>query len=301
MNEIGLLEKVLPGLKQHPSVFLGPGDDCAALELGADKLLLAAVDQVVSDIHYLRETTPAEKVAAKLLKRNLSDIAAMGGVAQWALLALASNNPDDDWFAAFYDGLRLCAEKYGISMCGGDLASLPAGKTSEVGSLTILGSVEQDLVCLRSGAVSGDLLVVTGSLGNSFESEHHLDFEPRLQEGRFLAENGFACAMIDISDGLLLDSTRLGLCSGLALQIDTTSLPLRDGASTAQALGDGEDYELLFAVNAKSLADLISQWAFETKLTCIGKFIDGNPGDVYNMDNVKLTENYKSGYEHTSK
>ncbi|QSH42460.1 thiamine-phosphate kinase [Lentisphaerota bacterium ZTH] len=301
MNEIGLLEKVLPGLQQHPSVYLGPGDDCAALDLGTDRLLLAAVDQVVGDVHYLRNRTSPERVAAKLLKRNLSDIAAMGGEAKWALLALASNNPADEWFTAFYEGLRLCAEKYGISLCGGDLASLPSGKTAEVGSLTILGIVEQDCICLRSGAVEGDLLMVTGQLGASFETEHHLDFEPRLAAGRFLAESGFARAMIDISDGLLLDATRLGIASAQAIQLDVAALPLRANATAAQALGDGEDYELLFALAADSFDDLVEEWPFDFELTCIGRFVSGKPGDILDNDNEKLTENYKSGYEHTSK
>ncbi len=298
MKEIKLLEKILAALKQDEKVFLGPGDDCAALDLGTGDLLLAAVDQVISAVHYERSTTAPRAAAAKLLKRNLSDIAAMGGKASWALLALASNTGDDEYLLEFYDGLREAAEKFNISLCGGDFASLPAGEAGEVASLTILGTVEQDLLCRRSGAQPGDIVFVTGSLGNSYESGRHLSFEPRLAEGRFLAAGAYANAMIDISDGLLLDAQRLAQASEAALMLELEHIPVNADATLEQALGDGEDYELLFCVSADKAEALRKEWPFATELTSIGEIRANPPGEVVSPDGENLSKRFKKGYEH---
>jgi len=298
MNEIKLLEKVLPGLQQDKSVFLGPGDDCAALDLGTGDLLLVAVDQLISSVHYDRSTSTAGAAGAKLLKRNLSDIAAMGGKANWALLALATNTDDDEYLLDFYKGLRECTEKFKISLCGGDFSSLPKGESGEVASLTILGTVERDLMCCRSGAQVGDLVFVTGALGNSYESGRHLTFEPRLAEGRFLAENDYANAMIDISDGLLLDAQRLAKASNVGLMLDLENIPVNIDAALEQALGDGEDYELLFCVPADKAGILQEEWPFETALTSIGKIKENPPGEVISPDGEDLSKRFKRGYEH---
>ena len=298
MNEIKLLEKILPDLKQDKNVFLGPGDDCAALDLGTGDLLLVAVDQVISAVHYDRMTTESQMAGAKLLKRNLSDIAAMGGKASWALLALATNTKDEKYLLGFYDGLREAAEKFNISLCGGDFASLPKGEPSEVASLTILGTVERDLMCCRSGAQAGDIVFVTGALGNSYESGRHLTFEPRLAEGRFLAKNAYVNAMIDISDGLLLDAQRMAKASGVALMLELGNIPVNADATLEQSLSDGEDYELLFCVPADKAELLRKEWDFETALTSIGEIRENPPGEVVSFDGEDLSERFKKGYEH---
>ncbi|MDD5698623.1 MAG: thiamine-phosphate kinase [Victivallaceae bacterium] len=298
MNEIKLLDKVLFGLKQDKNVFLGPGDDCAALDLGGGDLLLAAVDQVVAGVHYDRASTAPRAAAAKLLKRNLSDIAAMGGKAAWALLALAAAKDADKNLSEFYEGLREAAEKFNISLCGGDFAALPAKMTGEVASLTILGTVERDLICRRSGARPGDAVWVTGTLGNSYGSGRHLTFEPRLAEGRFLAEGGYVHAMIDISDGLLLDAQRLARASGAAMVLELPRIPVNADATLPQALGDGEDYELLFCVPANQAAALRQAWPFATRLTRIGKVRADPAGTVITPDGEDLTKNFRTGYEH---
>jgi len=298
MKEIKLLEKILPDLKQDKNVFLGPGDDCAALDLGTGDLLLAAVDQVISSVHYDRHTTAPRVAGAKLLKRNLSDIAAMGGKANWALPALATNTDDDKYLLEFYDGLREAAEKFDISLCGGDFSSLPQGELSEVASLTILGTVERDLMCCRSGAQPGDIIFVTGALGNSYQSGRHLTFEPRLAEGRFLATGAYVNAMIDISDGLLIDAERLAKASEVAIMLELGHIPVNADATLEQALGDGEDYELLFCVPADKAEILRKEWSFETALTSIGEIRANPPGEVTTPDGEDLSKRFKKGYEH---
>ena len=291
MNEESFVRKLSALFPQSPDVAVGPGDDCAVLDLGTADLLLAAVDQVISDVHYTKETSP-EAVAGKLLKRNVSDIASMGGVPTHALLSLAVNPMDEDWLLAFHQGMAKAAAAYGISIIGGDMAKLFAAGQSL--SLTILGKVERGKLCLRSNAGEGDLLYATGEFGNSFRSGHHLDFSPRLPEARFLAGD-FTCAMQDVSDGLLKDAARMAEASGLALQLDAGKIPLREGATPETALTEGEDYELLFALPERLRGRLESAWIFpDTKLTCLGRFVRGTPGQVSGVNENLIN----TGYDH---
>ncbi len=293
MKEIEILNKILPIFQQRPEISTGPGDDCAVIDLD-ETCLLAAVDQLAEGIHYYPNIAP-ERIAAKLLKRNLSDIAAMGGVPTYALLALASNRSDDQWFNKFYQGLEKEARRWDVSICGGDLSSLPAEGVKDVMSLTILGFCPLGRACLRANAKPGDLLYATGFFGNSLHSEHHLDFTPRLPEGKFLAKN-FSSAMIDVSDGLLLDASRIAKASSLALILDLSAIPLRSGADINSALSDGEDYELLFTVSPTFSEVLERNWNFETKLTRIGQFESG--AGVTSSDGRNLLKGLKTGYEH---
>ena len=209
-DELDILKKLLPTLPQAGSVAVGPGDDCAALEWSGDTLLLAAADQLIGGVHYYREATTPRRAGRKLMCRNLSDIAAMGGRPLWALLTVAASGRTPEWILEFCRGVSECGAEYGVSVVGGDIASLPA--PGEVTTLTILGTVRRGEIVRRSGAKPGDLLYVTGALGNSLAGGHHLDFEPRLAEGRFLAEGKYASAMLDVSDGLLLGVIITFLC-----------------------------------------------------------------------------------------
>ena len=296
-DELQLLREILPTLRQRPDVVVPPGDDCAAIDSGGTELLLAAVDQLIGDVHYYRQRTEPERIGAKLLKRNLIDIAAMGGRPAWALLTLALGGVSDDWLKRFYAGLEACARRYNVAICGGDLAALPPGIEGEVGTLTILGQVERTKLCRRTAARDGELLLVTGELGNSLASEHHLDFQPRLAEGAFLAGDFTRC-MMDISDGLLLDAQRLAEQSKTGIVLDTEALPLRSGANTGMALGDGEDYELLFTLPPEQLETLQNRWPFATRLSVIGRIAGQRPGTVVDRFGNHLSNKGNSGYVH---
>ena len=290
LEELKILTALLPELKQDGSVSVGPGDDCAVLKFpgAAGCELLAAVDQLARNVHYTSDTAP-ELAGAKLLKRNLSDIAAMGGTPLWALLTVAAGGRDAEWVLRFCRGVAECAEKYHVAVTGGDLAGL--GADTEVATLTILGEVPAGEAVLRSGARAGDAIYVTGEIGNSFFSRHHLVFTPRLAEGRFLRTH--AHAMLDVSDGLLLDARRLARASRVDLKIDAAALPLRDGAKLPDALSDGEDYELLFTAHA----GLEKLWRHDfAKLTCIGEVLPG-AGRVLDADGREYLHS-KAGYEH---
>lgn len=288
LEELKILEKLLPELRQDASVVLGPGDDCAVLKTSDGTELLAAVDQLARDVHYTSDTPPG-LAGEKLLKRNLSDIAAMGGTPRWALLTVAAGGRDAEWVLEFCRGVSRCAEKHRVSVVGGDLAGLKAD--TEVAALTILGEVPAGRAIRRSGARPGDALYVTGEVGNSFASRHHLTFSPRLAEGVFLRGN--ATAMLDISDGLLLDARRLARASQVDLRLDAARVPLRAGAHLPDALSDGEDYELLFTAPP----GLEKRWESGlAKLTRIGEVLPGTgrvldaDGKEYDLDRI--------GYEH---
>ena len=271
-----------------PSVHTSIGDDCAVLDVcGNGTCLLAAADQVISSIHFLPETDP-RKVAAKLLKRNICDICAMGGVPLYALVTIARKPLEEEYLMRFHEGLEKCAEEYKVSIIGGDTA----GNFAEgmVGTLTILGKVEKEKLCLRKNAKEGDLLYATGCFGNSFYSEHHLTFRPRVEECRFLAGT-YTCAMMDVSDGLLKDAQRFASASGLSVEIEEKNIPLRQGANIQMALSDGEDYELIFAVSPEKAPLLEKAWDFPgVPLSRIGRFVAEKE--------IEEEKKYKSGFDH---
>ncbi len=296
INELKILEQLLPTLRKSSELVIEPGDDCAALQLPGGQLLLVAIDQVIGEIHYDSQLTSPMVAGAKLMKRNLSDIAAMGGTPRWALLSLAVNGRSEEWILDFCSGVRDAGEAFGVPLIGGDLATLPM--VGEVGSLAILGEVPATEVVRRSGARPGDLLYVTGAIGNSYKSGHHLDFQPRLGEGRFLASKHLASSMLDVSDGLLLDAIRLAKASHVDLVLEVDAVPLRSGADRQLALSDGEDYELLFTVPAERAESLEREWSqgFAT-LTRIG-IVETGSGTVWSPTRENLSENRKVGYEH---
>jgi thiamine-monophosphate kinase len=295
MNELNLLRQILPTLQSGSTVVVGPGDDCAVIKFG-NCYLLAACDQVVADVHYLSDATAPERVGAKLLKRNLSDIAAMGGTPCECLTTIATSRDDESWFLRFFAGLNAEAQKNHTGICGGDISFLPAGaQVKEVTTLTILGQVEPDKICLRGNAKPGDFLCATGYFGNSFKSGHHLNFTPRLAEGLFLAGK-YTRAMIDVSDGLLLDASRVCGASQCGLQLFTDAILCRSGANLDAALHDGEDYELIFAVNPEKFAALQADWPFpQTPVTHIGVFND-QCGIITDRSGKIFTD--IKGYEH---
>ncbi len=291
MNEEMFVRRITDLFRKSPDVFTGIGDDAAALDLGlpGDMLLLAAADQVIEKVHFTPETEEV-RVAAKLLKRNLSDIAAMGGIPTHALVTVAMNPFSEEKLNRFQEGLACCADEYRVSVIGGDSGALP--DEGFAASLTILGKVTKQKLCLRENAKDGDFLYATGTFGDSFLSGWHLDFRPRIEQAAFLAGT-YTNAMIDVSDGLLKDAARMAADSSLALDIIPDAVPRRGHATLEQALTDGEDYELLFAVPPSRAAELEKNWCFDIPLTRIGSFINGEPGKVHH-----LPEFIKTGYDH---
>lgn len=241
LDELDLLRRITPLLPGNDSVIAGAGDDCAVLKWNDEYDLLVTVDQLIRGVHYTFSTSPAA-AGAKLMKRNLSDIAAMGGEPLWAVVTLASGESAAGGLQEFMQGVCSEGAKYDTAVCGGDISSVK--EDTFVATLTLAGRVPKGEAVMRSGAKPGDILYVTGVIGNSFASEHHLNFTPRLDLAAALRKE--AHAMLDISDGFLLDAQRLAASSQVDIEIDMNAVPLRSGAALPGALSDGEDYELLF-------------------------------------------------------
>lgn len=272
--EDALLERLLKLVPLPKGGLLGPGDDCAAIPCGRDMLLLKT-DCVAEGVHFTRAQNPA-KVGWKSLCRPLSDLAAMGGVPGEALITFFSPpDVESDWWIEFYRGLGRAARKFGVTVAGGEMSRQPAGIAV---SVALTGRVPRAEMLTRSGAGVGDLIYVTGRLGGS-GAGRHLSFTPRLEEGRWLASHRLATAMMDLSDGLGADLPRLVRASGCGFEVDQALLPLTPGCTAAQALSDGEDYELLITCHPSRASRLESAWksAFpKTRLTRIGQTTKAN-------------------------
>jgi len=217
----------------------------------------------------------------------LSDIAAMGGRPLAALITLAlPSNFDVPFVSAIYDGMNALARRYGVAIVGGETTTNPERMLI---SVSMLGECSNGI--LRSGARSGDAIFVTGELGGSILGKH-LEFEPRVAEGQWLAEHFPIHAMIDISDGLVNDLRHILKASGVGAELLAKSIPVSPAcrskpiaASAPEtplmaALGDGEDFELLLCVPGKQAVLLLDAWKKQfpaLRLTCIGK-IRSEPG-----------------------
>ncbi|MEM6458417.1 MAG: thiamine-phosphate kinase [Planctomycetota bacterium] len=256
MREKNLLQHIYrhnPSLPE--SVVIPPGDDMAAIDLGG-RALLVAVDPVLEGVHFDLAKTPIEKVGRKAVTRNLSDCAAMavkpvGAVAQASL----PRSLDETQAKKLFDAARDTAAAFGCPLVGGDISvwdgPLLLGVTVFAESWPGIAPVQ------RKGSLPGDGLYVTGYLGGSLPTGHHLDFTPRVELARRLAEAVELHAMMDLSDGLSTDLPRLVEHA----ELDAARLPIRPGAvqdhhrpAWHHALGDGEDYELLFASPGSSHA-----------------------------------------------
>ncbi|HEX7618076.1 MAG TPA: thiamine-phosphate kinase, partial [Verrucomicrobiae bacterium] len=193
MNEFELIARLTKSLPANRSVVTGAGDDCAVLDLRVpEKLILFKTDAVVEGVHFTKNTPP-EKIGRKALARCLSDIAAMAGTPVAALVTLGLPEKfEPEFVAQIYGGLNALAEKSGVAIVGGETTTNPGGIFI---SIALLGTVGRGKQIPRSGAKPGDAIFVTGELGGSL-AERHLEFEPRLEEARWLAEHFSIHAMI---------------------------------------------------------------------------------------------------------
>jgi thiamine-monophosphate kinase len=271
LGEKRLIARLARRIRHGAGVVRGIGDDCAVLKAPKGKDLLFACDMLVEGVHFLKRSRP-DGVGWKALAVNVSDIAAMGGLPRHAVVSLGLP-PDTPvaWVDGLYRGLRRCARRFKVNLVGGDTDR--ARKI--VVDVAILGWVEQRRAVYRGGAKPGDLLLVTGRLGGAVRSGRHLRFTPRLLEARALAARAPIHAMIDLSDGLGPDLTRLCQAGGVSAEVEAAAIPRARGAALAQALTEGEDFELLMAVSPGDAKRLLP-WARQNLpcgLTAIGRVV----------------------------
>ena len=317
LDEFGLIAR-------HLAPLAGPGglgllDDAALLSPVPGRDLVLTKDMIVAGVHFLPDDPP-DAIAAKLLRVNLSDLAAKGARPLGYLLGLAlPATADEAWVAAFAAGLARDQREFEIVLLGGDTTAA-AGPL--VLSLTALGEVPSGAMLRRGGARAGDLVVVSGTIGDGMLGlevamgrlpglapaaaaellgRYRLP-RPRLSLGRRVAD--FAHAAADISDGLIADLGHVAFASGLAACVDPAAVPLSAAAREALALRPelagrvpvgGDDYELVLAVPPDARARLAADG--DAPLTVIGVFTEGTPGEVRDPEGRPFAAG-KGGYRH---
>jgi thiamine-monophosphate kinase len=236
-----------------PRVSLGPGDDCAVLAASPGLPWLVTTDMLLDGTHFVLAEGGPVRVGRKAMAVNLSDIAAMGGRPVAAVVSVALPRHGTVPLAEqLYEGMRGIADAFNTAIAGGDTNTWDGGL---VISVTLLGVPGPQGPVRRSGARPGDWLMLTGPCGGSVHGKHY-DFTPRIREGLALQEHVTVHAMIDVSDGLAADVNHLCEESRCGAVLHAEAIPIAAGAREindgrpplVHALGDGEDFELAFAV-----------------------------------------------------
>jgi thiamine-monophosphate kinase len=291
LSEVALLEairRVLSGA--GPEVRVGVGDDAAVLAPTAGELVLTT-DALVEDVHFVRGPTGARDLGHKAIVVSVSDIAAMGGSPRAAVCALTlAPDVEAAWVMELFGGMREACDEYALWLVGGDLSG---GREVSI-AVTVTGEIAPGRAVLRSGARPGDRIVVTGELGGSAAGlrltrlrtmptaeqltlvRRHLRPIARVGEGGVLARH--ATAMMDVSDGLAIDLSRLIRASGVGARLAIEDVPIADGATIDDALGGGEDYELVATIPEATTVEALRlelKEAFGVAVTEIGRIVDG--------------------------
>lgn len=315
----------------HRRIIKGIGDDAAVTVQSGKTSLLTTTDILVEGIHFSLEYSPPYHLGRKLLSISLSDIAAMGGEPVFFLVSVAlSGECSLEFLEELYEGIKDCADEFGVSLIGGNTSA--SNGTAVLGS-TVLGEVVLDEVVGRDGARPGDIIYVTGNLGEAALGlnvlkgpegvvrgrdilkgpyaeavKRHLDPAPRVKAGRMLAVKKLATSMIDISDGLVIDIKRLASVSGVGAVVESHKLPLsktlrerisKDPGEINLALAGGEDYELLFT-SPPEKKEAVSALARELALpiTPIGKIFQKQRGVTVVDETGGPVTPAREGYEH---
>jgi len=325
IGEFGLIARIKSHLPAFPPFVLkGIGDDAAISSLSTGAELVSTVDLLVEGVHFDLSLTSAYLLGRKSLAVNLSDIAAMGAKPLFTLVSLAiPSRTKVEFIDELFKGFLEMAEAHGVSLIGGDTSSSPSKFFI---SVTLLGEGRKELLIFRHGALPGDDLYVTGTLGDSilglhlaqtrrgestssaeaFLCERHFNPVPRVQEGRILAERGLVRAMIDVSDGLLSDLKHICEESRVGATVWTDRIPqsaplrlLAPAPAWQSALRGGEDYELLFTAAPEKASEIMAlnrEW--ECGVTCIGKVEPPSNGIVIRDERGQVGPDLLKGFDH---
>ncbi|APC08316.1 thiamine-phosphate kinase [Neomoorella thermoacetica] len=327
VGEFGLIERLKAGAIVDPArVVMGIGDDAAVLKGEPGFLTLASTDMLVEDIHFTLATATPREIGYKTMAVNVSDIAAMGGIPEQALVSLALRPEQQVEFVdELYAGLRECGQRFGVNIIGGDTVSSPRAM---VINLAILGRVENDACLYRHGARPGDILLVTGDLGGSaagldtllsprpapaeviaWARARHFRPTPRVVEIRAALKAGGLTAADDISDGLVAEVYTLAAASRVGIVLEAGAIPIAPATRQLAAiyhkepldyaLYGGEDFELLLACRpdkVDAVREAVNR-ACRTPVTVIGRVVPAEEGITINHSGrvLPLTP---GGYNH---
>jgi thiamine-monophosphate kinase len=327
IGEFGLIEKISRGcLISRQNIFKAIGDDAAVFQTDPGTLTLVTTDLLVERVHFLRNATSGFNLGYKSLAVNLSDIAAMGGVAKEAFVSIAI--PDDcsiEFIEEIYDGIKNLAAKYNVNVLGGDTTG---SRIDLIINIAVTGSVSKEEVLLRSGAKPGDRIACTGFPGESRAGLYlilediphetdtlkhlfnmHILPEPHLHEGRFLSKSAGVHACIDVSDGLSSDLGHILKESKVGARLYAEKIPISeqlqsfcqrsDFLPVEYALAGGEDYFLICTIakrEAEKVADDFKK-EFNRPLHIIGEINDSNKLTLVESDGDER-EVSPSGWDH---
>ncbi|MCK4838373.1 MAG: thiamine-phosphate kinase [Desulfobulbaceae bacterium] len=326
LSEKGIIDRIRRHSQSGSAeLLLGIGDDCAVIKRGRGLVELVTTDTLVEKVHFDLAWHPPELLGRKAAAVNLSDVAAMGGRSRYCLLSLALPlGFAESWLDQFMAGFLAALTEHGALLIGGDTVKSVGGY---VISVTVMGEAPEAEILLRSAARPGDLIMVSGPLGNAAAGLEicrrglgcekdswrqliaaHLDPTPETVLGRILAESGLVNGMMDLSDGLATDLAHLCCESGVAAEIDGGLLPIADNLrDAAEALGcepmswalsGGEDYRLLLtvpAVNSEKLQEIVRR-ELGREIVPVGRIVDGK--GVVLIDGAKRLDISYHGYDH---
>lgn len=296
MKEFNIIEKYFKPLTNNAKAARGLADDVAKISLKKDEELVISKDMFVENVHFLK-SDGAFKIASKLLRTNISDLAAAGAKPLYYSLGFSKNkNCDEKFIKEFTRGLKETQNEFGLCLIGGDTVS-----SKEIFfSITVFGVIKKDKILSRNAAKNGDLIYVSGNIGDAalglgiklgkviekfsatekkYFLERHFLPTPRIDLGLKLIEKKFSKCAIDISDGLLADLRHICVESKVAAEIYLEKIPFSSAAQKISQkehlnlLSGGDDYELLFAINPKNQKNIAAlSKALNLPLTQIGEF-----------------------------
>jgi len=326
LGEFGLIREIARLFNQGvPPEVQGIGDDCAVIPLNSKQSLLVTTDLLIENRHFLLNRIPAHELGWKSLAVSISDIAAMGGIPSGAFLSISiPSTLSLKWIRDFYKGIKKCCDTYHVYLLGGDTTKSPGPL---VINFTVTGKAATDKIKYRSDARPGDLICVTGWLGDSggglrillenkpqrqlekkLIKRHHVPL-PQVEEGLFLAGFKDVSAMMDVSDGIDSDIRRIMEASGTGAVITTDNLPISGELktvcqryawdSTTIALTGGEDYCLLLTLKPGSYEAIAGKFRkrFNKNLSVIGKIVPSRNGLSYKKEG-KTIQLRARGFDH---
>lgn len=305
MGEFAFIQWIRKRQRIQKRVILGIGDDCAAIDVSSDKMCLITADMLVDGTHFDLKRCRVRDAGRKAIACSISDMAAMGIQPTVAVISICFPvNTNEKFAKELYKGIWSIADKYNISIVGGDIIS---GKGPLCINVTMMGQNNNLKPVRRSGARAGDVILVTGTLGGSILGKH-LFFEPRLRESLYLNKYFNIHAMIDISDGLAVDLNHILEESHVGAILYEKHIPISDAAVKLSAetghkplyhaLSDGEDYELLLTTSKTQAKKILaSEGCTNSGINCIGEIIKGKGIRIKDAHgNIRRLK--PAGYEH---
>jgi thiamine-monophosphate kinase len=280
---------------------IGIGDDMAQIQWGTGTSVLITTDMLLDGVHFDLKSATFRQVGYKAMAVSLSDCAAMATIPVAAVVSVALPETfGAEELKQLHSGITAAARRFSCALVGGDITRWDSGGTFAI-SVAMLSRTAGSGPIRRSGAKVGDSICVTGSLGGAVVKKH-LEFEPRVKEAIRIAQMVTINSMIDISDGLSSDLSRICRSSGVGAVVDAGQIPISGQAKKNEsplnaALNEGEDFELLFTLSEADCRRLQRQWDGPITITRVGLITDTGRMQI-RMPDGQISDLEPKGYDH---